>query len=109
MRFNSIEFAIFLPVVFVLFWFVAHRKIRYQNLLILAASYVFYGWWDVRFLSLIMLSTFVDYGIGLSLHKATSTQKRKILLGLSLIVNLGLLFIFKYFNFFVDSFHRAAR
>ncbi|MBO6515884.1 MAG: MBOAT family protein [Bacteroidia bacterium] len=107
MIFNSIEFLIFLPIVFLLYWFVFDKNRKAQNILIVVASYVFYGWWDWRFLSLIVISTLVDYFIGLSLANQDQQKKRKRLLSLSLAVNLGLLGFFKYFNFFVDSFTKA--
>ncbi|MCB0836090.1 MAG: MBOAT family protein [Bacteroidetes bacterium] len=103
MLFNSVEFAIFLPVVFFLYWFVFNRNLRVQNFLLLVVSYVFYGWWDWRFLGLIVVSSFVDYYAGLALGKATDEKKRKLLLGVSLATNLGILGFFKYFNFFMDS------
>jgi len=104
MLFNSIDFAIFLPIVFLLYWFVANRNLKFQNALLLLSSYVFYGWWDWRFLSLIIFSSFVDYFVGLGLLKYNSTNKRRILLLVSIVVNLGFLGFFKYYNFFVDSF-----
>ena len=107
MLFNSVEFAIFLPVVFLLYWFVANQDLRHQNILLLVASYFFYGWWDWRFLSLIFFSTCIDFLIGLQLGKATNNQQRKILLWCSLLVNIGLLGIFKYYNFFADNFVQA--
>jgi alginate O-acetyltransferase complex protein AlgI len=103
MLFNSIEFLLFLPTVFVLYWFVFKNQLRAQNILLLLASYVFYGWWDWRFLSLIVLSTAIDYFVGLQLEKTIETSKRNFLLGLSLTANLGMLGFFKYFNFFVQS------
>ena len=103
MIFNSTEFLIFLPVVFILYWFVFNRKLKVQNFLLLAASYVFYGWWDWRFLSLIILSTFVDYLVGLRIHNSDNKKIRKTWLWVSIIFNLGLLGFFKYFNFFIDS------
>lgn len=103
MLFNSIEFLIFLPTTFILYWLL-QDKIRWQNLFILAVSYVFYGWWDIRFLSLIVLSSAVDYTIGWRLHQSENKSKRKLLLAVSFAVNLGLLGFFKYYNFFVDSF-----
>jgi alginate O-acetyltransferase complex protein AlgI len=103
MLFNSIEFLFFLPIVFILYWFVFNRKLNLQNGFILVASLVFYGWWDWRFLSLIAFSTIVDYIIGLQLVRDNPDRKRKFLLAISLIVNLGLLGFFKYYNFFVDS------
>ncbi len=104
MLFNSIDFAVFLPVVFCLYWFVANRNLRMQNLLIVAASYFFYGMWDWRFLSLILFSTVVDYAIGVGLSKTEEENKRKVLLWTSVLVNLGFLGFFKYFNFFLDNF-----
>ena len=104
MLFNSLEFFIFLPVVFVLFWFLFKKKLKLQNLLIVVASYVFYGWWDWRFLSLIVFSSFVDYTIGVLLKNEEEERKRKILLWTSICVNIGFLGFFKYYNFFVESF-----
>ena len=103
MLFNSIEFLLFLPTVFVLYWFVFNQNLKGQNLLILLSSYVFYGWWDYRFLSLIFLSTIVDYIIGLNIHKQDSERKQKLLLWCSVLFNLSVLGFFKYYNFFVDS------
>lgn len=99
MLFNSSEFLLFLPVTLLLYWLL-RGNLRWQNVLLLLASYVFYGWWDERFLSLIAFSTLVDYLAGL---KIQSSQKKKLWLGLSIGVNLGLLGFFKYYNFFVDS------
>ncbi len=107
MLFNSIDFAIFLPIVFILYWFVTNRNLKLQNLLIVVASYVFYGWWDWRFLSLITFSIVVDYLMGLLLGKEENQRKRKILLLVSIVVNLGFLGFFKYYNFFVDNFVAA--
>lgn len=107
MLFNSIEFAIFLPIVFVLYWFVLNRNLKIQNFLVLAASYLFYGWWDWRFLSLIIFSSFVDYFVGIGLDKSENPKKRKILLFTSIFVNIGFLGVFKYFNFFIDNFVEA--
>ncbi|MEL0644493.1 MBOAT family O-acyltransferase [Olleya sp. Ti.3.14] len=104
MYFNSLDFAIFLPVVFILYWFVTNKNLKLQNALLVVASYVFYGWWDWRFLSLIVFSSLVDYTIGLQLKKAAQPSKRKLLLWSSILVNLGFLGFFKYYNFFVDSF-----
>ncbi|CAM4240195.1 MBOAT family O-acyltransferase [Gillisia hiemivivida] len=103
MLFNSIEFALFLPIVFLLYWFIAHKNLSVQNFLIVLASYVFYGWWDWRFLSLIIFSTLIDYSIGLALKQTSSEVKRKVLLWTSISINLGFLGIFKYYNFFLDS------
>jgi len=108
MIFNSIEFALFLPVIFALYWFVTQKSLTIQNWLIVGASYFFYGWWDWRFLSLIAFSSIVDFFIGLQLSKEKSTQiKRKALLWTSICINLGFLGFFKYFNFFAESFSEA--
>lgn len=103
MLFNSIEYLLFLPTVFILYWFVFNKDLRLQNLLIFISSYFFYGWWDWRFLSLIFLSTVVDYFVGLKIHKSQDQKVRKIYLWVSVLCNLGLLGLFKYFNFFIDS------
>lgn len=107
MLFNSIDFAVFLPIVFILYWFVTQRYLKLQNVLIVVASYVFYGWWDWRFLSLIVFSTVVDYTIGILLAKEGNDFKRKLLLWTSIVVNLGFLGFFKYYNFFIDNFVQA--
>lgn len=103
MIFNSLEFSIFLPVVFILYWLL-RKKLVLQNILLLVASYIFYGWWDYRFLLLIAASSIIDYGVGKGLSVTEDLQKRKWLLSLSVVSNLGLLCFFKYFNFFIDSF-----
>ena len=103
MLFNSIEFLFFLPVVFVLYWFVFSKNLNTQNSVILLSSYFFYGWWDYRFLSLILLSTIVDYLVGLNISKQGSKKKQKLLLLCSVLFNLSVLGFFKYYNFFVDS------
>ena len=103
MLFNSLEFLIFLPTVFLLYWFVFQRNLRVQNLLLLISSYVFYGWWDYRFLSLIILSTVIDYFVGLKIHDVDDKKKKNSFLWISILFNLGLLGFFKYFNFFIDS------
>lgn len=107
MIFNSLEFALFLPLVFLLYWFVCHKNLRNQNLLILLASYFFYGWWDWRFLSLIVFSTLIDYTIGVYMPQQRRPGVKKTLLWTSILVNLGLLGVFKYYNFFLDNFISA--
>ena len=104
MAFKSLIFPIFFVLVFVLYWFPLKGKIRAQNFFLLLASYVFYGWWDWRFLSLIIFSSLVDYTIGLKMNESSDQKTRKRLLFVSLFVNLGMLGVFKYFNFFSDSF-----
>ena len=107
MLFNSIDFAIFLPLVFALYWFVFPRHLKRQNALLLVASYVFYGWWDWRFLGLILASSLVDYYVGLGLSRQDNPTPRKILLAVSLVANLGMLGFFKYYNFFAESLAEA--
>ncbi len=107
MLFNSVDFAIFLPIVFILYWFITNENLKIQNGLLVLASYFFYGYWDWRFLTLIVFSSFVDYLIGIGLGASKNPRKRKLLLSTSIIINLGFLGFFKYFNFFVDSFAQA--
>ncbi len=104
MLFNSIPFALFLPLVFLAFWALGTKRRTLQNAFLIAASYVFYGWWDWRFLFLIILSSLADYLIGMRIETTDDARKRKWLLWGSFAVNLGILGFFKYFNFFVDSF-----
>jgi alginate O-acetyltransferase complex protein AlgI len=106
MQFDSYHFAIFFLAFFALYWICA-RQLRIQNILIVVGSYIFYGWWDWRFLSLIIFSTLVDYAVGRGLLKTEHATKRKILLLTSILVNLGFLGVFKYYNFFVDNFIAA--
>ncbi len=103
MLFHTIDFAIFLPIVFFLYWFVFNDSLKAQNRFIVAASYVFYGWWDWRFLFLLFFSSLIDFWVGQQLSKHHNLVRRKALLGISLIVNLGLLGVFKYYNFFVAN------
>lgn len=103
MIFNSTEFAIFLPVVFILYWFVFNRNLRLQNLFIVFVSYIFYGWWDWTFLSLIFFSSIVDYLLAGKIGSTENSKLRKQLLSISFLVNLGILGVFKYFNFFTES------
>ena len=107
MLFNSIDFAIFLPIIFFLYWFIANKSLKLQNYFIVFASYIFYGWWDWRFLSLILFSTLIDYTIGIYLSKFENKSNRKMLFLLSVLINLGFLGFFKYYNFFVDNFIAA--
>lgn len=107
MLFHSLDFAIFLPIVFILYWFVLNKNIKHQNFLIAIASYIFYGWWDWRFLGLIFFSSLVDFTIGRSLGVSSKKIERKLLLCISILVNIGLLGYFKYYNFFLDNFKSA--
>ncbi len=104
MLFNSIEFAIFLPIVFILHWFVFSRTQHSRNLLLTAASFLFYGWWDWRFLLLMVGTATVDYFLAQVIGSSANPRVRKWVLAGSLISNLGVLFFFKYFDFFVQSF-----
>lgn len=104
MLFNSIEFLIFLPIIFLLYWFVTNKNLKIQNGLLLVASYVFYGWWDWRFLFLIAFSSFVDFCVGIGLKNESRINRRKLYLAISIVVNIGFLMLFKYYNFFADSF-----
>ncbi|MBT1688343.1 MBOAT family O-acyltransferase [Dawidia soli] len=99
MLFNSLEFAVFLMVVYTLYWVLRERRL--QNNLLWIVSYVFYAWWDWRFLFLLMLSTLIDYSFGLWIYN--SKNRKKLFLWLSIFNNLAVLFFFKYFNFFSDS------
>ena len=111
MLFNSIQFAIFLPIVFLLYWFVFDRfisrskwQLRLQNAFVVVASYVFYGWWDWRFLLLIAFTSFCSWGSGLLIGKAETQKKAKTWMWLNIILNLGILALFKYYDFFVSEF-----
>jgi alginate O-acetyltransferase complex protein AlgI len=104
MFFNSLAFAIFLPIVFFLYWFVFNKTKSTQNGLLIVASYYFYSCWDWRFLFLLVFSTFLDYYTGIQIEKGKSEKSRKFWFWLSIIINLGFLGIFKYYNFFADSF-----
>ncbi|MFW0737256.1 MBOAT family O-acyltransferase [Flavobacterium sp. T12S277] len=104
MFFNSIAFAIFLPIVFFLYWFVFNKNKSTQNALLIVASYYFYSCWDWRFLFLLVFSTFLDYYTGIQIEKGKSEKSRKFWFWLSILVNLGFLGVFKYYNFFASSF-----
>ena len=103
MLFNSFEFLLFLPITFILYWFVFNKHLKHQNAIILISSYIFYGWWDFRFLLLILLSTFVDFIIGKAISKQIEKKKQKWLLSYSILLNLSILGFFKYYNFFIES------
>ncbi|MBZ4041941.1 MBOAT family O-acyltransferase [Flavobacterium hibisci] len=104
MFFNSIAFAIFLPIVFFLYWFVFNKNKNTQNALLIITSYYFYSCWDWRFLFLLVFSTFLDYFTGIQIEKSNSEKGRKFWFWLSISVNLGFLGVFKYYNFFASSF-----
>ncbi len=105
MLFNSIEYAVFLPIVFLLYWFVFNRNLKWQNLFIVAVSYLFYGWWDWRFLGLLVFTSLCTYASGLLIEKYRDTpRKAKLFSALNIVVNLLILGVFKYYNFFATSF-----
>ena len=104
MLFNSINFAIFLPIVFFCYWFIFNKNVSVQNSLLLGASYFFYGCWDWRFVSLLLFSTVLDYYSGIKIYEASTKRIKKNWLWLSICVNVGLLAFFKYYNFFIESF-----
>lgn len=107
MLFNSIGFALFLPIVFLLYWFATRGNLKRQNILLLVSSYFFYSCWDYRFLSLLIFSTLLDYFTGIKIHEATTNRRKLSWLWLSICVNLGFLGVFKYYNFFAESFADA--
>ncbi|WP_282162208.1 MBOAT family O-acyltransferase [Ulvibacterium marinum] len=110
MLFNSVQFALFLPMVFLCYWAVNQIRPKAQNLFLIGASYIFYSWWDWRFLGLIAFSTAVDYVVGKRIYIHLDNRKKaKAWLMVSAIANLGLLGFFKYYNFFVDSFLDGLR
>jgi alginate O-acetyltransferase complex protein AlgI len=106
MLFNSLEFLLFLPLVFMLYWFVFNKRLTWQNSMVLVASYFFYGWWSWKFMGLLMLSTVLDYTYGFSVA-SPNRKKAKFFLWLSIINNLGILGIFKYYNFFALQFREG--
>jgi alginate O-acetyltransferase complex protein AlgI len=106
MLFNSFEFLLFLPIVFILYWFVFSKKLNWQNILVLVASYIFYGWWSWKFMGLLILSTALDYVYGFWVA-SPNRKKAKLFLWLSIINNLGILGIFKYYNFFALQFQKG--
>ena len=107
MLFNSLNFLIFLPIVFILYWFVTNKNLKLQNLLLLASSYFFYACWDWRFLFLLIFSTFLDYFTGLKMVESRTIKIKKFWFWLSIGVNVGFLGVFKYYNFFAESFAEA--
>jgi alginate O-acetyltransferase complex protein AlgI len=104
MLFNSLSFAIFLPIVFLLYWFVMHKNLKLQNILLLVSSYFFYSCWDWRFLFLLIFSTLLDYFTGIKMSDAKNQNQKKVWFLISVIINLGFLGFFKYYNFFIESF-----
>ena len=106
MLFNSISFAIFLPIVFSLYW-ILNKRLKWQNILLLVSSYYFYSCWDWRFSFLLLFSTFLDYFSGLQIAKTEDKNTRRFWFWLSILINLSFLGFFKYYNFFVENFVAA--
>ena len=104
MLFNSLDFAVFLPIVFLIYWYLDKFNLKVQNAFIVLASFLFYGWWDWRFLILMIITASTDFFVGISLDSIKNQKKRKLILSVSLLVNLGVLGFFKYFNFFIENF-----
>ena len=104
MFFNSLSFAIFLPIVFLLYWFVFNKNKTTQNAVLIIASYYFYSCWDWRFLFLLVFSTLLDYFSAIMMENSTSDKKRKLWLWITIGINLGFLGVFKYYDFFAQSF-----
>lgn len=102
MQFNSIEFLLFLPIVYLIYWYMLRSSVRWQNVFVIAASYVFYGWWNWRLLGLIVFSSFLGWGGGL-LTERVDRKMAKWLVGLNVAINLGILAVFKYYNFFAEN------
>lgn len=110
MIFNSITFLVFFILFFQFYWLINNKlPLFYRNIFIILSSYLFYGWWDWRFLSLIFISSLSDYVIGLGLTHTQKISYRKLLLVLSIVINLGILGFFKYFNFFIGSLQELFR
>jgi alginate O-acetyltransferase complex protein AlgI len=107
MLFNSVNFLLFLPVVFFLYWFATKGNYKWQNIILLVSSYFFYACWDYRFLFLLMFSTVLDYSTGIKMFEAKTQGMKKFWFWLSVIVNLGFLGVFKYYNFFAESLAEA--
>lgn len=102
MVFNSIIFLLYLPIVFLLYWFV-FKRLKWQNIFVIIASYIFYGWWDWRFLTLIAFTSLCSFLSGILIDKSKIRRNKKIVLSINIIINLGILAIFKYFNFFTSN------
>jgi alginate O-acetyltransferase complex protein AlgI len=107
MLFNSLNFAIFLPIVFFIYWFTTKGNLKIQNILLLVSSYFFYACWDWRFLFLLIFSTLLDYFTGIKMSEAKNQHSKKFWFWLSISINLGFLGVFKYYNFFAESFASA--
>ncbi len=107
MLFNSIDFVVFLPLVFAIYWLIPKTRLQTQNIFITLASFVFYGWWDIRFLVLMLISIVIDFFCGRWIHNSPFKNRKKFFLALSIVSNLSMLGFFKYYNFFIESFNAA--
>ena len=107
MLFNSLNFTIFLPIIFVLYWLLDNKKLKYQNVLLLFSSYFFYACWDWRFMFLLIFSTLLDYFTGIKMSESKNFKVKNFWFWLSIVINLGFLGVFKYYNFFATSFAEA--
>ena len=103
MLFNSIAYAVFFPIIFILYWFVLKKTYQLQNRLLIIASYFFYSCWDYRFTFLLIFSTLLDFFSGLMIERTIGKRKKLIWLWISITINLGFLGVFKYYNFFIES------
>lgn len=108
MLFNSIAFALFLPVAFFVFWMRRNQTLNRQNLIVIISGCIFYGWWDIRFLGLLILTSGIDFAVAILISRSATERRKRILLLISLLSNLSVLGFFKYFNFFADSFIHLA-
>ena len=104
MLFNSLDFAVFIIIVFLIYWFIVNKNLKHQNGFLLLASYFFYGFWDWRFLLLLIIVSLINYFIGIEIDKSLFKKRRKTYLLIGLVINIGILGVFKYYNFFIDSF-----
>jgi alginate O-acetyltransferase complex protein AlgI len=104
MLFNSIGFAIFLPIVFIIYWFVTSKNLVIQNSFFLFASYIFYSWWDWRFLFILVIISILNYLVGININNTEKERNRKSWFIAGILINIGVLGVFKYYNFFIDSF-----
>lgn len=109
MIFNSITFCIFFTIFFLLYWFVFNKSFKLQNLLVLAGSYIFYGWTDWRFLSFLIAVSAINFYLGIFIEKTTNPKYKRLLVNIGMVQGVGGLAFFKYYNFFVSSFDQAFR
>lgn len=108
MLFNSFEYLIFLPLCFLMYWY-AFKSVRSQNVFLILSSYLFYGWWDYRFLAIIIFISICGYYSGLLIEREKNEGRRKLYFWINIIISLSILGVFKYFDFFSDSFARFLR